>query len=53
MYRLDQKAPANVAEPEELRSWDHQLHLTKILLVHGRKSMLAARDVTWHDIAIC
>jgi hypothetical protein len=35
MYRFDQKAPENVAEPEGLRSWDHELHFTK-LVVHGR-----------------
>jgi hypothetical protein len=37
MHRFDQKAPENVAELEELRSWDYELHFTKIFLVHGRK----------------
>ena len=32
-----QKGPEDVAELEELRSWDHELHFTKILLGHGRK----------------
>ena len=27
----------NVAELEELRSWDRELHFTKILLGHGKK----------------
>ena len=53
MYRFDQKAPANVAEPEELRL----LQLNQNTANPRRKSMLAARDVTWHDItftiAIC
>jgi len=30
MHRFDQKAPENVAELEELRSWDHELHLVAI-----------------------
>jgi hypothetical protein len=50
MYRFGQKAPKNVAELEELRSWDHELHFTKIFLVHRRKKTyllhLAAGDVT-------
>ena len=37
MYRFDQKAPEAEAELEELRSWDHELHFTKILLGHGRR----------------
>ena len=36
MYRFDQKAPEDVAELEELRSWDHGLHLTRICLGHRR-----------------
>ena len=38
MYRFDQKAPEDVAEREELRSWDHELHFTKIRLGHERKT---------------
>ena len=34
---FDKKATEDVAELEELRSWDHELHFTKILLGHGRK----------------
>jgi hypothetical protein len=46
MHRFDQKAPENVAELEELRSWDHELHLPKYFYSTGEKSMLAASDVT-------
>ena len=38
MHRFGQKGPKDVAELEELRSWDHELHFTKIRLGHGRKT---------------
>ena len=37
MHRFGQKGPKDVAELEELRSWDHSLHFTRIRLGHGRK----------------
>ena len=43
MYRFDQKAPENVAELEELRSSDHELHFTRILLGHGKKRACCKR----------
>jgi len=36
MHRFDQKAPENVAELGELRSWDHELHFTKIFFWGGK-----------------
>ena len=43
MYRFDQKAPEDEAQLEELRSWDHTLHFTQILLGHGRKHAFCKR----------
>jgi hypothetical protein len=45
VYRFDQKAPEEVAELVELRSWNHGLHFTKILGSPREKNMLAATDV--------
>jgi hypothetical protein len=55
MHRFDQKAPENVAELEELRSWDHELHFTKIALVHWRKTCLlqVTHDITLFTVDNC
>jgi hypothetical protein len=37
VYRFDQKAPEEVAELEELRSWNHGLDFIKILSSKGEK----------------
>ena len=49
MHRFDQKAPEDEAELEELRSLDHELHFTKILLVLEKTCLLLA---TYHDFAL-
>ena len=46
MLRFDQKAPEDVAEREELRSWDHDLHFTKMSRPREKTSLLQA---TQHD----
>ena len=56
-YRFDQRAPEDVTELEELRSWDHELHFTIKLLAHGRKhacckssrNMISTGSLPEHD----